>query len=58
LNDENHLGKAAKSVAFLFYEMLLNILHINGLDFIKHDVASHQIVIFATVFGKDRFVSF
>jgi hypothetical protein len=42
--------KAAQSVAFIFYEMLPNILHISGLDFDKHDAASPQIAIFATVF--------
>jgi hypothetical protein len=45
--------KAAKSVAFPFYEMLLNILHVSGLDFVKHDASSLQIVIFATVFDQD-----
>ena len=53
LPNKNHLGKTADSMAFLFYEMLLNILHINGLDFVKHNASSRQITIFATVFGQD-----
>ena len=44
--------KATQLVAFLFYEMLPNILHVNGLDFIKHSAASLQFAIFATVFGR------
>ena len=49
--------KAALSVAFIFYEMLHNILHVSGLDFDKHDAASPQIAIFATVF-EIRFTGF
>ena len=39
-------------MAFIFCEMLPNILHVNGLDFVKHSAASHQIVIFAAVFDQ------